>query len=330
MSAGHIARVSGWRPHLDHPDPAGRARRDGHGAGHRGAPSPGARVERRPGPCEAAQRRRRPALGPTAGGQRAAACSADRQHPGRLVLPTGTDADPAAGPGHPAHRRQSVYRMAAVDQSNGTIRPLDHQPPLRWLQASTSPADYGIWTSGYDPTTRRPAVVPRHGRTWQTTALPDAPVPNTLDAFPGSPPVIDTADGQTVYATVLVHNETDAYLVFCSLDGGRTWQKADPTNQITAGVDTSIALPDNRHLAIWTGVTDSGPSCATSPPPARDVPQHHDPTGPMARRGDLDPANAGRRLLHQRRRRRIPVRRRPRLAPGLALGIAGSGSVARP
>ena len=169
------------------------------------------------------------------------------------------------------------YQVAAVDQTTGTIRPLEHQPPLRWLRVSTSPAEHGIWASGYDPTTRRPAVsVSRDaGRTWQTTVLADAPVPVTLDAFPGSAPDVDTADGQIVYATVQVHNDADPYVVFCSLDGGLTWQKGDPTNQITAGVDTTIALPDNRHLAISVLGTDSGPAvhylAATGTGPYRDI-----------------------------------------------------------
>jgi len=127
--------------------------------------------------------------------------------------------------------------VAAVDPSTGAMRPLAAQPPMLRLYVQQAPLDAGVWVTGTDPATRRPAVAVSRddGRTWSVHVFAelapefDPPTPGPAVAPPPGvsfPPYATTVDGQLVYLTV---DSDGVGYIYRSTDGGTTWQRADPT-----------------------------------------------------------------------------------------------------
>jgi photosystem II stability/assembly factor-like uncharacterized protein len=139
-------------------------------------------------------------------------------------------------------------RVAAVDPATGAIRVLEVQPPLTEIAVPPIPDDLGIWVTGLDCVTRRPAVSVSQdrGQTWTTALLPDLPPVTWLN--PPAIATLDTADGRVAYVQAEVGPAEEA--VFRTTDGGSTWVRVDPTRRLRHGFTVSFVARDNRHFAI--------------------------------------------------------------------------------
>jgi photosystem II stability/assembly factor-like uncharacterized protein len=159
-------------------------------------------------------------------------------------------------------------RVAAVNPATGAIRALEVQPPLMAISVRPIPADLGIWVTGLDWITHRPAVsVSRdRGQTWTTALLPDLPSVTWPD--PSAVATLDTADGRVAYVQAEINGPGPTeQAVFRTADGGATWVRVDPTGRLRHGFKVSFVARDNRHVAIgdpspsatYVSSVDAGP-----------------------------------------------------------------------
>lgn len=148
----------------------------------------------------------------------------------------------------------------ALDPAAGVLAPLAKQPPLTRRKLVDAPPDAGLWVSGYDPAIRKPTVaVSRNGgRDWdvhvfaEEAAVSEGGIEQGTD---GSQPVITTADGQTVYATVRAgEGDLDVHL-YRSTDGGETWQRTNPDGPpsgLAMMTDVGYVTADGAHVTMYT------------------------------------------------------------------------------
>jgi hypothetical protein len=148
------------------------------------------------------------------------------------------------------------YRLLAIDSGRKQMAPLASQPPLKDFQLTKTPSGAGLWATGYDPASNRPALAVSRdrGRTWQTHIFAAEPV------APGAPlylPNPATADGRTVYVLFSVVDQ--AARVYRSTDGGATWQRSSPEGPLSERpliTDRSFVTADGTHVLLTQrGVT---------------------------------------------------------------------------
>ena len=152
--------------------------------------------------------------------------------------------------------------VAAVDPSTGTMRPLAVAPGLVRPLVQPVPAEAGVWVTGTDPVSRRPAVAVSRdaGRTWSTHVFaelapefdPPAPSAPAVVAPPGVsfPAYVTTVDGRLVFLTV--YSDGAGY-IYRSTDGGTTWPRSDPTGhgaQFGSNGTAGLVLRDGAHLVF--------------------------------------------------------------------------------
>lgn len=146
-----------------------------------------------------------------------------------------------------------ICRPHTADPYTGTFIPLATAPPLKSfrIEDEISPAA-GLWATGLDKDDNRPAIAVSRdrGSTWTTTVLPDeppAPVEGGQTAV-GYMPMVVTADGQTVYATLYAKQDRPAPL-FRSTDGGTTWQRTNPSG-VPAVTPWAFVTTDGAHVIL--------------------------------------------------------------------------------
>jgi len=175
--------------------------------------------------------------------------------------------------------------LHAVDPQTRLVRRLVHQPPLAGVVLSTSPPDAGLWVSGYDAASLKPAVAVSHdaGRSWTTRDFTDLPkVPVEPEGWVGQRylPDVVSADGRIAYAAFTRGDWPDPLYgkgstgpgpldplggerVMRTVDGGLTWHETDPGRTIPAssvGVarGLSYVTRDGGHALVYYGTIRSG------------------------------------------------------------------------
>lgn len=130
--------------------------------------------------------------------------------------------------------RPGQCAVYAVDPESGRLARLANQPPLDARSQPDSPypidlpVSAGLWVSGSDPATGRPAIAVSRdqGRTWRTAVFEDetaeAVSADVLGMFPG--PAVATTDGRLVYV-VFAGPETGRVAVYRSSDGGESFAR---------------------------------------------------------------------------------------------------------
>ena len=177
--------------------------------------------------------------------------------------------------------------VSAIDPATGTIAPLATQPPIRVALVPDVPASAGVWVTGWDTATGRPAAsVSRDGgRTWTTKVVDiDATGDTTTNggASLGPVPAVVARDRTACLAV----NAPDGarsdngyrQQVFRTTDGGTSWQAigtASPLAFITpdgACVATADINPSAApKVKIYQASRDGGPFApfaVTGIPPA--------------------------------------------------------------
>jgi hypothetical protein len=139
--------------------------------------------------------------------------------------------------------------VRAVDPVTAMVAPLANQPPIHAVYLLDAPPEAGLWVSGFDPESHRPAVAWSRdaGRTWTKHVFTEAaPVPT--HGPPGMAPEMATADGRTAYAIVRTNDDDDAAGAYRTVDGGDTWrlfQNSDRFPSFISGV-----AGDGAHLLL--------------------------------------------------------------------------------
>lgn len=165
------------------------------------------------------------------------------------------------------------------DPGSAAVVPLATQPPLDAAVPVDAPPAAGYWVRGCDPATGRRAVAVSRtgGRSWQKMVFDrepeaDRPVDCAFD--------LATTDGSTVFAT-LSDGQGVPRRVYRSVDGGGTWQAADPRLPdgwvVQAG---STVTADGTHVLLAERESRFGLLTSrdgrTYAPLAVDGPVHHD------------------------------------------------------
>ena len=115
--------------------------------------------------------------------------------------------------------------VCAYDPAVERLARLGTQPPLMLVYIVDTPASAGLWVSGYDHTTHKPALAVSRdgGQTWDSHVFDDrSPPPDSPHGFipTGWAASVATTDGQTAYA---VFAGDRAKWVYRSTDGGLAW-----------------------------------------------------------------------------------------------------------
>lgn len=125
----------------------------------------------------------------------------------------------------------SVY---TVDPESGRFARLANQPPLdarsqpEFPYPIDLPVSTGLWVSGSDPETGRPAIAVSRdqGRTWRKAVFEDETAEpasaQVLGMFPG--PAVATIDGRLIYV-VFAGPEIGRIAVYRSSDGGESFER---------------------------------------------------------------------------------------------------------
>jgi BNR/Asp-box repeat len=226
--------------------------------------------------------------------------------------------------------------VAAVDPATGAMRPLA-PPPLLRLHVQPAPLEAGVWVTGTDPVTRRPAVSVSQdgGRTWSTHVFAelapefDPPTPGPAIVPPPGvsfPPFATTVDGRLVYLTV---DSDGASYIFRSTDGGTTWQRADPTGH--GGTFGSVGSAgfvtrDGTHMVLGLLAERQAGRGALRRQQGRWTVPRHRRTAAVVARGDLHLGRPRRRVPDPGQLRGVRLRRRRHLARHL-LALRSCASV---
>jgi hypothetical protein len=148
--------------------------------------------------------------------------------------------------------------LHAVDPATGVLAPLATQPPLTHADIAGVPLDAGLWVSGLDPASGKPAVAVSRdgGKSWRSHVFTDeAVVPQDRGLVAGKYiTAVATYDGRTVYATLTGTHDGIPHL-YRSADGGRTWRRTNPDGP-PSGVETvtglGYATADGAHVTMFT------------------------------------------------------------------------------
>jgi hypothetical protein len=187
-------------------------------------------------------------------------------------------------------------QVMAVDPASHQARPLRVQPDLR--RPTPQKTTGGLWVSGLDPATRRPAIAVSHdsGRSWTVTLLPGTTAVSTFaEQVVGAPtPAVASWDGTAAYATWTQPgpdstNDTDGSpptRVYRTTDGGTSWQAVDATNRAGSAsmgwvcadgrfvlVVDRTAVGDGRLVTQYLVTTDGQSYDAIVPPGLPDTAQ---------------------------------------------------------
>ncbi|MEV4630255.1 hypothetical protein AB0J90_28745 [Micromonospora sp. NPDC049523] len=146
------------------------------------------------------------------------------------------------------------YRLCAIDPVRKQLAPLASQPPLRNFQLAGTPPGIGLWVSGYDMASNRPALAVSRdrGRTWQTHVFAAEPAPPNE----GTPPTmylpnLATADGRTAYVLFSVLGQPAR--VYRSTDGAANWQRSSPEGPLSQRpllAERSFVAADGTHVLL--------------------------------------------------------------------------------
>jgi signal transduction histidine kinase len=147
--------------------------------------------------------------------------------------------------------------LHVADPQTRRIRPLSTPPPMSALVVNRVPPDAGLWVSGVDRATGRPAVSVSHdrGRTWSTHAFPELDQVTVEQGVAGTAylPEVASADGRVAYLVLFGRERWHAYRTG---DGGLTWSAtvlaAETVDSLGGGL--SYVTQDNTHmLATFAG-----------------------------------------------------------------------------
>jgi hypothetical protein len=138
------------------------------------------------------------------------------------------------------------------------VAPMVHQPPIDVLFVQAHrPADFGLWVSGVDPSTRKPALAVSRdrGRTWKVSVFTAAaPVDASGGGVGlGNLPELFTADGRTAYVMQASLMGTDEPLIYHTVDGGETWRLIEQGERIQP---FSFVTRDGSHVLMVQGSSD--------------------------------------------------------------------------
>ncbi|MGN9906407.1 WD40/YVTN/BNR-like repeat-containing protein [Phytohabitans sp. LJ34] len=163
----------------------------------------------------------------------------------------------------------SQLPVFAVDPASGQIAPLANQPPLRYRDVVDVPREAGLWVTGADPATDKPAIsVSRDGgRTWKTTVFsaenPAVQRHGGESAMVGiSPPQMATSDGQLAYATMPTNGAVapdggpGRWVrpgIYRTTDGGAHWNRAGDLSMPAPLLGAhSVVIADGTHVLAAT------------------------------------------------------------------------------
>jgi hypothetical protein len=137
--------------------------------------------------------------------------------------------------------------VRVVDPVTARLAALANQPPIAAVGLWGTPPEAGLWVSGFDPVSHRPAVAWSRdaGRTWTPHVFAEAdPVPS--HSPPGAAPTVATADGRTAYA--MVSNDQDVARIYRTVDGGATWWLFQQGKRVTSYL--GYVSGDGAHLLM--------------------------------------------------------------------------------
>jgi hypothetical protein len=143
-------------------------------------------------------------------------------------------------------------KICAYDPDARVLAPLATQPDILVVDVTDAPGSAGVWISGYERDTHKPAVAVSHdgGKTWATHVFTEGTAPPTDgpgDVLPtGWAPDLATTDGQTAYA--VLSDENDHMRVYRSTNGGATWPLLQETGTLPHW--TAFVTPDGSHVAL--------------------------------------------------------------------------------
>jgi hypothetical protein len=135
------------------------------------------------------------------------------------------------------------------------MAPLANQPPIDVLYIQDQrPADLGLWVSGVDRSTRKPALAVSRdqGRSWTVSVFREADEVKPQGGLVGvgNLPDLMTADGRTAYVMQVEHMGSDMPLIYHTADGGGTWRLIHRGEQIQS---FSFVTRDGSHVLMEQG-----------------------------------------------------------------------------
>jgi hypothetical protein len=165
----------------------------------------------------------------------------------------------------------SQFPVFAIDPESGQIAPLANQPPVHYREVVDVPAAAGLWVTGADPATDKPAIsVSRDGgRTWRTTVFraenpvvlrradPGVTTPSGPAMSIGiSPPHMATSDGRLAYATMPTQGGPGKVVVpgiYRTTDGGAHWERTGDLRMPAPLLGSrSTVIADGTHVLAAT------------------------------------------------------------------------------
>jgi hypothetical protein len=186
------------------------------------------------------------------------------------AVPAGHSALGCAEPPPPSTRSPSEppsiesCTVRVVDPVRARVASLANQPPIVAVGLSDAPPEAGLWVTGFDPGSHRPAVAWSRdaGRTWITHVFAEAdPVPT--HSPPGFAPQLATADGRTAYA--MVSRDDDIARIYRTVDAGATWSlfqegdRAPSFIAFVAGDGAHLLMLQNYGGAEYLASRNGGP-----------------------------------------------------------------------
>jgi len=177
---------------------------------------------------------------------------------GRTWRPTGTSTTPIQAV--PAGQRllecitielADPCTVETLDAA-GRVAPLAEQPPIDvlWVQHFL-PADAGLWVSGVDRATLKPALAVSRdrGRSWKVSVF-SAAAPVQVEngnVGVGNLPELFTADGRTAYVMQTRVMGTDVPMIYHTVNGGETWRLIHDGERVES---FSFVTRDGAHVLM--------------------------------------------------------------------------------
>jgi hypothetical protein len=160
--------------------------------------------------------------------------------------------------------------LHVADPRSRRIRPLSSVPPLTAIEVNTVPVSAGVWVSGVDPATKRPALSVSHdgGRTWSTHVISELP-PVTVEGGHAARiflPDVASVDGRAAYGVIFdngwraftTHDGVDR-IDWTSLEVEKTTNVGGPSFVTTDGTHVLAIDGGIRYLARGEGDLDYRP-----------------------------------------------------------------------